>query len=326
MRSYFRARRAYLIGLILVFGVFLSVFALYGLPVMAVVYPGLICLTVFLAAFLWDFSRFRARRRALRALSNRAAESESMLPTEDAFPAKEWRDVACALVNENARLTSEARDKLNDCAEYYTAWAHQIKTPISAMRLTLQNEDTALSRTLTQELGRVEQYVEMALTFARLDSDSTDFVFRECSLDAVARGAIRRFSGEFIARRLKLDYSAADTKAVTDEKWLSFAVEQVLSNALKYTKTGGITVTVTEDAKIVIRDTGIGIAPEDLPRVFEKGYTGFNGRTDLRASGVGLYLCRRVLSRLGARIWVESVVDEGTTVTIALNVRPVSGD
>lgn len=326
MRRYLRARRAYFIGFFVVFLVFFAVFRLYGLPLAAVAYPSLICAAAGLVALVADALRFRARRRALTALADAVPQSETELPPEDAFPGAEWRKIARALIAENARRANNARDQLNDCAEYYTAWAHQIKTPISAMRLTLQNEDTALSRGLSQELGRVERYVEMALTFARLDSESTDFVFRSCSLDEVARGAIRRFSGEFIARRLKLSYSAANVAVVTDEKWLRFAVEQVLSNALKYTRVGEIKVSVTEDAKIIVDDTGIGIAPEDLPRVFEKGYTGFNGRVDLRASGVGLYLCRRVLARLGAEISVRSKVDVGTTVVISLNPREVSGD
>lgn len=315
-----------MIGFFVIMAVFLAVFRLYGLPMAAALYPALICAALGLVCLFADCARFRARLRALTALLSRLPETEAELPAEAASPAREWREIARLLTEENARRVNEFRDSLNNCAEYYTAWAHQIKTPISAMRLTLQNEDTPLSRALMQELGRIERYVDMALTFARLDSESTDFVFRSCSLDAVARAAIRRFSGEFIARRLKLTYSAADVSAVTDEKWLLFAVEQVLSNALKYTRTGEIRVSVTDDCRIVIEDTGIGIAPEDLPRVFEKGYTGFNGRVDLRASGVGLYLCKRVLNRLGAGISVASAVDVGTTVTISLNPRPASGD
>ena len=140
---------------------------------------------------------------------------------------------------------------------------------------------------------RVEQYVEMVLVFLRLDSSTTDYVIRSHSLDDIVRPAVRKFAGEFIRRRLRLDYQSLDRTVVTDAKWLGFVVEQVLSNALKYTASGSVTIAMDGD-DLCIRDTGMGIAPEDLPRIFDRGFTGLNGRRDTRASGIGLYLCRRI--------------------------------
>ena len=105
---------------------------------------------------------------------------------------------------------------------------------------------------------------------------------------------------------------------MTDEKWLSFVIEQILSNALKYTREGSVTIYVREPKTLCIEDTGIGIAKSDLPRVFEKGYTGYNGRTDKRASGLGLYLCRRICDSLGAKINISSEVRRGTLVSVDL--------
>ena len=201
---------------------------------------------------------------------------------------------------------------------YYTVWAHQIKTPIASMGLNLQNEDTPLSRQLSSDLTRIEQYVEMVLTFLRLDSDSTDYVIRAHSLDAIVRQAVRKFAGEFISRKLKLIYAPMDVTVITDEKWLSFVVEQVLSNALKYTPRGSIHICLEAPKIFCIRDTGIGIAPEDLPRTFEMGYTGFNGRADRKATGIGLYLCRRICKNLGHTISAASVPGEGTVIRINL--------
>ena len=186
------------------------------------------------------------------------------------------------------------------------------------MRLTLQNEDTPLTRKLTNDLYRIEQYVEMVLTFLRLNSDSTDYVFKEYDLDNIVKSAVKKFSSEFIGRKLRLIYDPLNTSVITDEKWLSFVIEQVLSNALKYTPSGSITISLVGEKTLRIEDTGIGIAPSDLPRIFENGYTGFNGRTDKTASGIGLYLCRRVCNNLGHTITANSTVDVGTAIDIDL--------
>lgn len=179
--------------------------------------------------------------------------------------------------------------------------------------------DTA--RRLSSDLRRVEQYVEMVMVYLRLDSESTDFVIRTYDLDGIIRAAVRPFAGEFIGRRLQLHYEPLDYRAVTDEKWLGFVIGQVLSNALKYTSRGGITISMPEHGILSIRDTGMGIAPEDLPRIFERGYTGCNGRTDRRSSGIGLYLCRRVCDALGHTITARSAPGEGTEIRIGLRRR-----
>ena len=168
---------------------------------------------------------------------------------------------------------------------------------------------------LSNELFRIEQYVEMVLTYLRLNADSTDYLIKEYDLDKIIRRSVKKFAGEFIERKLTLSYTPAEAQIITDEKWLSFVIDQVLSNALKYTPSGEISV-YFENGRIVIKDTGIGIAAEDLPRIFENGYTGCNGRRDRQASGLGLYLCRQICENLGHKISAESAVGEGTTVLI----------
>ena len=173
-----------------------------------------------------------------------------------------------------------------------------------------------------EDLFRIEQYVEMVLAFLRLDAESTDYVLAPCDLDAVVRQAVRRFSSPFIRKGISLRYEPLRATALTDEKWLQFALEQVLSNALKYTPPGGtIAIDLEAPLTLCVRDTGIGIAPEDLPRVFEKGFTGYNGRTDKKASGIGLYLCRRILRALNHDIEINSAPGAGTVVRIRLQTR-----
>ncbi len=234
------------------------------------------------------------------------------------WEARIYREMVRQLLLEQRRRQDVMRFRHQDTVDYFTTWVHQIKTPIAAMGLLLQQEDTEDSRRLSEELQRIEQYVEMVLTYLRLGSGETDYVFTRVDLDGLLRGCIKKYAGQFIRRHLTLDYQKMDCQVLTDEKWLAFVVEQVLSNALKYTREGSVGIYLESPCILCIRDTGIGIAPEDLPRIFEKGYTGYNGRSDKKATGLGLYLCRQICDRLKSTITAESVQGEGTTIRIGL--------
>ena len=322
-RSFLRQRIAALLFFLLSCAVFAATFALYKLPLRAVLYPTLICALLWLLFAAWDFSRALKKHRALaRIAALSGAWEEALLPPEQSVDDADYREILRLLREAEAARESLAARRYADMVDYYTVWAHQIKTPIASMRLTLQGEDSPTARRLSADLSRIEQYVEMVLVFLRLDSDSTDYVIRACDLDAVVRGAVKKFSAEFIGRRLSLDYAPVSMTVLTDEKWLSFVIEQLLSNALKYTASGGISIFL-EGETLCIRDTGIGIAPEDLPRVFEKGYTGLNGRADKRASGLGLWLCSRICARLGHTIAIDSAPGRGTIVRLGLGRTPL---
>lgn len=303
---------------ILFFITFLITFYLYHLPVKAVIYPFLLCAFAGIIIIIADFIRMRKKHIALSKLKSVSASLISELPHSPLIECRDYQDIIQSLKEQQKNLQTEMTEGYNETVEYYTVWAHQIKTPIAAMKLNLQNEDTTLSRRLSSDLFRIEQYVEMALTFLRLSSPSTDYVFKEYDLDAVIKQAVRKFSGEFINRKISLDYKPISISVITDEKWLSFCLEQIISNALKYTREGSVKIYLETPKTLCIEDTGIGIAPEDLPRIFEKGYTGYNGRTDKSASGIGLYLCRSILERLGHKITASSVVGQGTVIRINL--------
>lgn len=296
-------------------------FLLYHLPLRAVVYPILLCTILGTVFFLNDFFFAHKKHRQLIALQGLPAELMEQLPIFPGIAEEDYRLLICELCEEQKRLMEHMNSKYSNMTNYYTAWAHQIKTPISSMRLHLQNEDSALSRMLSMDLSRIEQYVEMVLMFIRLDSETTDYVFRSCDLDTLIKQSVKRFSGEFILKKLSLIYEPLKHSIVTDEKWLAFVIEQVLSNALKYTSAGSISIYLEEPSILCITDTGIGIAKEDLPRIFEKGYTGYNGRSNKSSSGIGLYLCKRICNNLGHSITADSVPNGGTTIRIHLDQK-----
>lgn len=300
-------------------------FALYGLPLAPVLYVLGLCLffgALLLAVAYW---RFQKKHRLLESLLTDICLSIEHLP-ETTIPIEaDYQALIQRLFTAKAELQTLSTARYQELMEYYTLWVHQIKTPISAMNLILQTHDAPEYLELRSELFKIQQYVEMVLCYLRLDSQSSDFLFRSCSLDGVLREAIRTYAGQFIRRKAKLVYAPVDKQVVTDAKWLQFVVEQILSNALKYAPGGTVTISLEGDT-LIIQDDGIGIAPEDLPRVFEKGYTGLNGRGTQRSTGIGLYLCSRVMKRLGHGFTIESQVGQGTVVRLALGHKSLEFD
>ena len=317
MGNYLRQRRKWLLLLLCCVLVFILSFWLYHLPVAAVLYPGFLCVGLVLGWFLADYRKQREKRKRLSQLAALPDDLTAHLEGEPGSLDEAYGQILRRLSQREQALLLEQQRREADRTDYYTTWVHQIKTPIASMRLLLENEDSPLSRSLGEELQRIEQYANMALTYQRLDSVDTDYVFRECPIDPIVRSAVRKFAGQFIRKGIRLDYTAVEKKVVTDEKWLSFVVEQLLSNALKYTQQGSVSIYLEGDS-LCIRDTGIGIAPEDLPRIFDRGYTGCNGRRDKKATGIGLYLCRRICKNLGHSISAESVPGKGTLMKLDL--------
>ncbi len=316
--DYLKMRSRIIIIFIAVILIFSSSYLLFDMPVITVLYPLILSIVILLIVGIVDYRVTVIRHRKFKQegtmISLDPAETSSIIE-------RDYREIIEMLKGEERFHSQKAASDYNNMVEYYTVWAHQIKTPIASMRLALQSEDTDVARRLGGDLNRIEEYVEMVLTFLRLDSDSTDYVIRECELDDIIRSAIRKFSRDFISKKLKMEYEPIKRKTLTDEKWLSFVIEQVISNAVKYTFTGGIKIYMETEDILVVEDTGIGIAPEDLPRIFENGYTGFNGREDKRASGIGLYLCRRICENLGHEISAESTPGVGTKIKMDLSVK-----
>lgn len=316
-KGYLKERWKRLLMLLLFVCIFAVSFWFYRLPVRAVMYPCALCLLFGAVFAAHDITKAYRRHKFFEELHRRNTELISALPEPEGIVDSDYQQLISVLKEKIAEITAQTDSRIRDTVDYYTVWAHQIKTPIAAMRLTLQKEDVPEARRLASELSRIEQYVEMVLVFVRLGSDYSDYVFTQQDIDEIIKSSVKKFASEFIDRRIRLEYDSVDIQAVTDEKWFAFVIEQLLSNALKYTREGSVKI-YSEGKVLCIKDTGIGIAPEDLPRVFDKGYTGCNGRTDRRASGLGLYLCRRICQNLGIDISISSTVGEGTTVRLDL--------
>ncbi len=297
------------------------IFWLYGLPGEAIVY--LLCLCCIGTSFwaVLSFVRFWRKHKILRKMEEAIFVTAEDLPETTTLIEEDYQHLIQRLVRENRQRQAAADSMLEDLTSYYTLWVHQIKTPIAAMDLLLQaGPDRATEMEI--ELQKIAQYVDMVLQYLRLDSTAKDLVLQRCQLDAVVRQTVRKYAKLFILKKIQLVFQETKWEVLSDEKWLCFLLEQLLSNALKYTPEGGkISIFLEGETNLVIADTGIGIAPEDLPRVFEKGFTGNNGRMDKKATGIGLYLCRRVTNLLGHTISIVSEPGVGTQVRLGLG-RP----
>lgn len=318
--EYLRYHRETLLLTGLMAGIFLLVCTLYQLPAEPVEYGFVLWLVLALSLMGIDFARFLNRHRKLEEAAGLANVSLEGLPEPKNLLEQDYRELVQGLDRMKREGESAYSMKYRDMMDYYTMWAHQIKTPIAAMRLLVQSEPTTQSEELLEELFKTEQYVEMVLQYMRTESQSKDLMIRQYPLEDIVRQAVRKYAKTFIRKKISLEFSPLDCVVVTDEKWLSFVVEQILSNALKYTKTGKISIYMdpAKARSFIIEDTGIGIEQEDLPRIFEKGFTGYNGRRDKKSTGIGLYLCRQVMDRLSHTIAIESEVGKGTRVHLGL--------
>ena len=299
--------------------IYVLVFTLYALEPEPVLYAmGLCSLTAIIIAGIRFSGFYREHRQHERLLQYIELEYEN-LPEARTVSEKDYQQMIYALGKINSGRQTDWQRERQDSLDYYTTWVHQIKTPIAVMRMMLQGEDTEEHRELLAELFRIEQYVDMVLSYIRLGSSQTDFVFQEYNLDSIIKQAIHKYASQFVRYGLRLVYEPVEMKVLTDEKWLLFILEQLLSNAVKYTRKGTVTITVSPEQILSVSDTGMGIAPEDLPRIFEKGFTGYHGREDKKATGLGLYLCRQTAEKLGIKISAESKPGQGSTFHLDLH-------
>lgn len=320
--AYLRDHRRLLLALAVCLGGAAALFALYALPLEPLCYVALVCAVIGLCFFaVPDYISYVRRVRDWEILRENVLD---ILDTPDVpapRPEQELLQCVQALCGKVRALESDHDARRRDMLEYYTLWVHQIKTPLSALRLLVRSAPDGTGQAMAQELFKVERYVEMVLGYLRLDSMTSDLRLERCAVRPIVSQAVKKFAPQFIYQKLSLDLRDFDNQVVTDEKWLLFVLEQLLSNAVKYTSSGGITIWMDENDVLYLRDTGVGIAPEDLPRVFERGFTGANGRLDQTSSGLGLYLVKQILDRLGTRIELDSTQGKGTEVRLFLH-RP----
>lgn len=317
--DFLREKRQLLFFLLFFEGALCLIYGLYGLPWGPAGYTCLVTAVVTLGFLMAGFFRWERKRRQLLILKRQAEQSleTADLPKAKTPLEKIYQEIIQDQEKRCQREQKESREKLVRSREYYTRWSHQIKTPIAAMELLLQ-EEPADVRALKRELLKTSQYVEMALSYQRMEGDGNDLVIQRYELRPVVMQAVKKVSPLLIHKHISFSAGDLSGEVLTDEKWLVFVLEQLLTNASKYTKEGGSVRIGKENGLLVLRDTGIGIRPEDLPRIFEWGYTGYNGRLDKRSTGVGLALVKQVMEMLGNKMEIRSVLGEGTEVFLDL--------
>ncbi|MGK0607320.1 sensor histidine kinase [Enterococcus gilvus] len=306
---------------------------LYG---MYVVFLGLICLTTFLydASFvpIWDsllftlfvlavysivsFYRFSRKQQQLELLATKDLQVSNLLflPKAETLAEETYQQTLQVVLESKNQQQEELQQKQKAMMDDFGLWLHQIKTPVAALDLVIQSGQLD-PRTMKNEVFKINEYLQMILNYMRQHLDQTDFVFQQLSIEAIVKTVVKKYATFFSQKNLSLQLEQLEGTVYSDQKWLIFILEQVIFNGIKYTENGTITIFFGKN-QLTIQDTGIGIRSEDLPRVFEKGYTGINGREQQRASGLGLYLSQQAAGKLGCRILIDSQVNNGTTVTI----------
>ena len=315
LKSYLKKNIKVYILFVVFITIFSIMFYLYNLPLEALIYTGSFCFLASLIASFSDFVNYRESYKKLKFLEKNILNDLEDLTKSLDIRIDYYHKIIEKLYEELEKSTQENQQKNTDMVDYYSMWVHQIKTPIAAMNFLLDNEEVDL-KNLQQELFKIERYVEMVLTYIRLDSTSSDYVITKINLDEVVKDSVKKYATIFINKKIKLNYVSHETMVISDKKWLSFAFEQILGNSVKYSRADGEITIKTYENRLVIEDKGIGIKEEDLPRIFEKGFTGFNGRYEKKSSGLGLYLCKKTLDKLGHHIEISSKVGEGTRIEI----------
>lgn len=319
--SYIKQYRLTALTLLLFFAIFAVVLYLYNIDTGAVLYAAALCAVAGTVISAVHFIYYLLKHKTLENISENVTLLTDNLPEPKNLIESDYTQMLQKLQKIRTEELTRANNSRSESMDYFTAWVHQIKAPIAAMRLILQSNDTDENKELLSELFRIEQYTQMVLSFFRLDDSTSDFVFENCSLDDIIRSSIRKFAPQFVRRKIGLKYNGTEAAVLTDKKWLAFVLEQLLSNAIKYTDSGCVSISVNDKKILSVSDTGIGIAPEDLPRIFEKGFTGYNGRGDKKSTGLGLYLCKKAADKLSVSVCATSVLGEGSTFYLDLDVK-----
>lgn len=317
LKNYLKDRLGVIGGILLSISVFYIVLFLYEMNLEPVLYSSLLIVTISVIIGIFDFKKYCDKNRSLKNIKENIDIEIDSLNIEDGLIERQYKEIIEKLYEENLNLKTSFDKSKSEMIDYYTLWVHQIKTPISAMNLILQHSEGAERIELSSELFKIEEYVSMVLGYLRLTEGQSDIVINEYELDKLLKSSIKKYSRLFIRKKLSLNYDKTSLKILTDEKWFVFGVEQILSNSIKYTNQGGVSLYIRED-KLYIEDTGIGIDSEDLPRIFDKGFTGYNGRLNKKSTGIGLYLAKEIFNKLGYELEINSEIRNGTKVIITL--------
>jgi signal transduction histidine kinase len=328
LRSFLKDRRAPVAILLIAVATSCGAVAIVSRNAAIVIVVGVVMLAGIIVALTVEYLPRRTYYREFLA-TVAALERKNFMAEVVAEPTfEEGRIAHDALRTANKAMLEEIalyRERETEYRDYIELWVHEIKTPIASAKLIAKNNPSAATDNMLAEVERTEDLVEQTLFYARSNSVERDFIVRQTSLEAIVNPAIRRHARAFIERRTQLEVGDLELSVFTDAKWASFLVQQILANAITYTpeKNASIHILAHEAEQsivLTIADNGCGILPAELPRVFDKGFTGSNGRRNVASTGLGLYLVRKLADQIGLGVSIDSAVGEGTTVTIVFPV------
>ena len=316
---YLKERKTAIVMCFLFVLIFVLIFKLSNISANIALYPAIICIVLWIIYSIFKFYRYCKYHQYRVDIANHIEITLKNLPKPESLLEADYQNLLHVLMTYNRLQLSENNQKYNDMREYITLWTHEMKTPITAANLILNNLDNDDKYKLMEQLFEIERYVDTTLQFMRLDTMNSDLLLKEYSLIQIVKQGIKYYSKVFISKGISLKLDEFDVTVITDEKWLLFVIKQILSNALKYTDEGSISIYVVPEKTLIIEDTGIGISKEDIPRIFERGFTGYTGRLDKKATGIGLYLSKQILNKLNHNIKIYSEPRKGTRVEIILS-------
>lgn len=250
--------------------------------------------------------------RQLQVVEHQLPQIVHTLETNDPFFQRMFGMLE-QLVEEDQSFRQQAYQQQKQLVQFYSIWVHQIKTPIAALSLYIQNLPIEYQDQMKIVLFKIEEYVQMVLQYSKVTVHDHDFLFQKIHLQKLVHQCVKKYALHFILKKLTIHIDVADEIVISDAKWLELIIEQLISNAIKYTPKGGITIHY-EQGTLKIQDTGIGIQKEDLPKIMEFGYTGNNGHQQTKSTGIGLYIAKTTATILNLQMHIESQVQQGTTV------------
>ncbi len=224
---------------------------------------------------------------------------------------------SCKSMNDNIAIYKNSSEEYR---EYIETWVHEVKTPIAASKLIIENNKNEITQSLENELTKIDSYVEQALFYSKSNNVQKDYIIREISLEDVVKGVIKKHSRALIESKTSIVIKDLSFKVFADIKWIDFILGQIITNSIKYKtqspKLNIYAVPLKNSIALIIEDNGVGICECDIKRVFDKGFTGLNGRNFAKSTGIGLYLCKKLCVKMGLSITISSEVGTGTKVKI----------
>ncbi|MBE2128918.1 sensor histidine kinase [Staphylococcus schweitzeri] len=215
------------------------------------------------------------------------------------------------------QLKNDQIEYKNDIESYFLTWVHQMKTPITAAQLLLERDEPNVVNRVRQEIIQIDNYTSLALSYLKLLNETSDISVAQISINDLIRPIIMKYSIQFIDQKTKIHYEPCHCMVLTDVRWTSLMIEQLINNALKYARGKDIWIEYDEKSnQLHIKDNGIGISEADLPKIFDKGYSGYNGQRQSNSSGIGLFIVKQISNHTNHPVSVVSKQNQGTTFTI----------